>query len=54
LHRAQYGLALGRSDHEYWDSIENTIREAGSRVDSNDELLNAADGFLKIARSLFS
>jgi len=29
LHRSQYGLALGRSDPDYWRSIADAIAEAG-------------------------
>jgi len=28
LHRSQYGLALGRSDRDYWRSISDALREA--------------------------
>jgi len=54
LHRAQNGLALGRNDAEYWNSISDALREVGARVDSHNLHLKAAEHFLTRARQIFA
>jgi hypothetical protein len=53
LHRAQNGFALGRSDPDYWRSISDSIREAGSKAPDYDENLASAEFFLDTAKRVF-
>nr|QYF50208.1 MAG: polyprotein [Sichuan deltaflexi-like virus 3] len=43
LHRAQFGIALGRNDPDYWRSISDAIRESAPAASDTDvELATAA------------
>jgi hypothetical protein len=53
-HRAEYGIALGRNDPEYWQSIRDSIREAGSAADDTDLNLARAIHLEAEARRLFA
>jgi len=53
MHRAQNGIALGRSDPDYWRSIQDSIREAGSKAPDYDSELATAEHFLLTAQKLF-
>jgi hypothetical protein len=46
LHRAQYGLALGRNDPDYWRSIADGIAEAGVSSPDHSPTLSTARGLL--------
>nr|QOE77942.2 polyprotein [Sclerotinia sclerotiorum deltaflexivirus 3] len=53
-HRAQNGMALGRSDEDYWRSIQDSIYEAGSKAPDYDEDLATAQHFLRQAITIFN
>jgi len=54
MHRAQNGLALGRNDPEYWNSISDALRELGPRVSDHDQHVRATQHYLDFARRTFN
>jgi len=54
MHRAQNGLALGRNDPEYWNSISDALRELGPRVSDHDQHVRATQHYLEFARRTFN
>lgn len=53
LHRAQFGVALGRNDPDFWRSISDAIRESAPAASPHDVVLATAAACVNFAASRF-